>query len=394
MTKPVFWFYGNERQCRKTWNEILAKVQSAYGTEPNVETCFCGFNPQGMRDEHRWTTTNDILHLLSSEDLFDPRPRIIKMRGLPEEYTKLANWLDILHDRNILVIWSPFGYIKPGTKQWITAKTSKLYKEVKRHGKLIEHPVEASDDSAAFEWIREVGKECDKEIEAAGVKSLVRIQGRNLDKLTNCVQKIATYQLGKKVSEADVLACCSEEFYGTVWRYLEDLDYKRHDAALGYLQQFYAEGKGAIGESFYGRVSKFFGAIIQHFQFLLLLKDACGNRLNAQVAEKALSNFKKTSSTKVNRVIAGEMNSSELENRFSSAYLHRNIQSSSVLAAFKRRKSELYRILLEVYYAMFSCRFHSGDEAFIKLHLDVMTLVICGKLNAVQASQMRGRGKL
>lgn len=388
--KPVFWVHGNLRQCRQTWDGIVKHVETQAGKKPDIQLMFGGINPVAAPPTQRWTTADDVIFLLQNRSFFDDRPRILKVCGLPESYTELADFFHLVNGSNVLVIQSPFGYIKPGSKQWVTAKTSKFFKKVKAEGFLIEHPVEVKTENEAVAWIMSVIGETKKEIKRAVAEEIVAKEGKNLDTLTNVVEKLCVYQRGKEIIVEDVHACCTGGFQPeTVWQFLEDLDYRRDERALAYLQAFYAEGKGDVGESFYGRISKLFGAIIQHFQFLMFAKDVCGNRdLNVQLMEESLKNFKKTTPTKIRELQLKKITYDELEPRFTSQYVGYNARKDSVRFAFCKKKSEIYYIMDALHDCMFLCRKHSSNPACLRLFLDVFALVACGKLTPQQAGQI------
>lgn len=390
--KPVFWIHGNLRQCRQTWEGIVNHVEVQSGKKPNIQVMFGGINPINATPAQRWTTADDVIFLLQNRSFFDDRPRIFKLCGLPESYTELADFFHLVNGSNILVIQSPFGYVKPGSKQWVTAKTSKFFKKVKAEGFLIEHPIEVKTENEAVTWIASLIGETKKEMKRAVAKEIVAKEGKNLDTLTNVVEKLCVYQKSKEITVEDVHACCSSGFQPeTVWQFLEDLDYRRDRRALAYLQAFYAEGKGEVGESFYGRISKLFGALLQHFQFMMFAKDICGNRdLNAQLIEETLKDFRKTTPTKIRELQRKEITYDELESRFTKQYIGFNVRKDSVRFAFRKKKSEIYRAMEALHDCTFMCRKYSGYAACLRLFLDTFALVACGKLTTRQANQIHG----
>lgn len=390
--KPIFWVHGNLRQCHQTWDDIVRHVETQSGQKPDIQIMFGGINPTNATPAQRWSTADDVIFALQNRNFFDDRPRILKICGLPESYTDLADFFHLVNGSNVVVILSAFGYIKPGSKQWITAKTSRLFKKVKAEGFLTEHPIEVKTENEAVTWILSLIGETKKEMKRAVAKEIVAKEGKNLDTLTNVVEKLCVYQKGKEITVENVHACCSSGFQPeTVWQFLEDLDYRREERALAYLQAFYAEGDGDVGESFYGRVSKLFGALVQHFQFLMAIKDICGNRdLTAQLVEEGLKNFKKTTPTKICELQRKEITYDELEPRFTRQYIGFNVRKDSVRSAFRKKKSEIYRVVDALHDCIFMCRKYSGVNACLRLFLDAFVLVACGKLTPQQASQIHG----
>lgn len=386
---PIFWIYGNLRQCRQTWNGIVDHVTKQGDVKPDIQIMFGGINPANATPAQRWSTADDVILVLRNRS-FCEGPRITKVCGLPESYTDLSDWFHIINGSNVLVIQSPFGYIKPGSKRWVTAKTSKLFKKVKAEGFLIEHLVEAKNENDAIDWITSLVRESKKEIKRAVAREIIAKEGKNLDTLTNVVGKLCAYQKKKEIVIEDVHECCTAGFLPeTVWQFLEDLDYRRDERALAYLQAFYAEGDGEVGESFYGRISKMFGALKQHFQFLMHIKDICNNRdLNAQLIEGVLADFKKTTPTKIRELQRKEISYEELEPIFSNQYISYNIKKDSIRFAFRKKKSEIYRILAALDNCIYFCRKHSGKDYYLRLCLDVFALVACGRLTPQQASRI------
>lgn len=392
---PIFWIHGNLRQCRRTWNEIVEHVSKQSGQKPDIQVMFGGINPINAPASQRWSTADDVVFALRNNS-FGDGPRIIKICGLPESYTELADWFHILNGSNVLVIQSAFGYIKPGpSKRWITAKNSKFYKKVKAEGFLIEHPIEAKSDNDATDWVVDVAKEFKKEIKRLVAREVVAKEGKNLDALENAVIKLCSYQKGKEITVESVYECCSGGFRSEdVWQFIEDLDFRRDERALVYLQGFYAEGDGAVGESFAGRVGQMFGALKQHFQFLMVLNDRCSGRdLSADILEGVLSNFKKMTPTKILELQKGEITYEDFEPRFSKSYINFNIRKDSVRFAFRKKKSEIYRNLAMLYDCMYLCRKerkNSGDDYRLRLYLDTFALAACGRLSSQQVNQIYG----
>jgi len=220
---------------------------------------------------------------------------------------------------------------------------------------------------------------------------MVQLQGKNLDTLDNSVQKLVVYQKGKEINTEDVEACCFSDYDDDkIWSFLENLDKQEVEPAVNFLQDFYAEESGSVGESFYGRVNRFFGALLQHYQFLLMVKDACGRTLNTGVAQRELSSFKKINPTKIRELKEGKITFDKLESRFTSWYVERNIRKPALQQVFVRRKGEIYGMVSDLYNCMYWVRQYSSDASMIKLCLDSFVLVVCGKLTLSQAARIRG----
>jgi hypothetical protein len=387
--KPIFSISGNQRQCRQSWDQIITHVKNKSGQDPNIQVVYCSPNAVNALPAHKWSTGLDVVNLLRSVDLFDSRPRVFKIMGLSDDYSIIGDYLKYIDGFNIVVFWGSFGYTKLGTKQWITGKTSKLYKFIKDKGKVYEHPTDVKSELDATRWVKEVVAEYGKEIETSVAKRIVELQGKNLDALSHVVQKIATYQTGKHIKLEDAEACCFVPYEDRTWDFIAALDVRDVDKALELIAKFYAEGKGEVGESFYGRISQLFGALLQHYQFLMMWRDVTDRQLNFTDASNTLMGFKKMTPSKLLAIKKGEMKVDELESRFTSYYISNNVNSASVQQVFKHRKGVAYLMLSDLYNCMAWCRRYSGDPSMLKLCIDTFVLVACGVMKAQDAHQIR-----
>jgi len=147
---PIYWINGNYYDTCQRWKEICALVK-----DPNIEIFDCGYNPDNIVD-NKVAQAADIIMMLKHRDLFDSRVRIIKMKGLPPDYNLITDYLHLINNKTILVIDSPIGYIKPGSKRFISAATSKFYKFIKANGVLRESLKEAKSVNQAIKWVEKV----------------------------------------------------------------------------------------------------------------------------------------------------------------------------------------------------------------------------------------------
>ena len=386
--KPIFSISGNQRQSIQSLNQIISHIKNKTGEDPNIQTIFCGTNPVSTTTS-KWSTGLDIVNLLRSVDLFDSRPRVFKIIGLSDDYAIIGDYLKYIDSSNIVVFWGPFGYTKPGSKQWITGKTSKLYKTIKDKGKIYEHPTDTKSELEATRWVKEVVAECGKEIEGSVAKRIVELQGKNLDTLSNVVQKISVYQTGKHIKIEDAEACCYVDYVDRTWDLIEALDLQEIDKSLDLLSKFYAEGKGEVGESFYGRIMKLFGALLQHYQFLMMWKDVTDRKLNFTEAQKALLGFKKLTPSKLESIKKGAMTIEDLDSRFTSYYISNSVDKTSVQKVLNQRKGITYLMLSDLYNCMYWCRQYSGESYLLKLCIDTFVLVTCKAIGIKEAEQIR-----
>lgn len=386
--KPLFWICGNQRESKQAFNLILDRVKENTGQDANVVSLICGPNPADVSGG--WSTAVDVIHLLQVSDMFDSRPRIIKIFGLSDDYIDIADWLHCISDTNILVFYGPFGYTKIGSKQWVSGKASNLFKAIKTQGKIFEFDFSAKTISDAMDAVREMFEEKQKTIESSVVRRMVEIQGLNLDTLENMVNKICIYQKSATISLEDIEACCLSDYQDDVWSFLDHLDERNLDKSLAYLSSFYEEGDGGTGESLYGRISRLFGALLQHYHFLMMLKDICGDKINTQQLQKAIALFKKMTPTEISKLRAGTLKIEELAPRFSPQFVEMNIRKPSVQTVFKRKKSETYVILNDLYNCMSWSRKYSGNHAMLRLCLDSFVLRVCGVINSDEVKDLRG----
>ncbi len=378
--KPVhiFWIFGNLRQAKAKWNSLCQYIEQHVGVAPKVETIYCGDTSE--------SSMKDVVFALRSKDMFSDSPRIIKVVGIPEDYNDLLFYTDIPKPHNLLVFWGTPGYYKPGSKKWISLKITKLFKFVKQHGKVYEFPTEARTDSEAITSVIDIAAEKGKELSRETARLVVSRLGRGLDLLESHIEKLATYQTGSKILQADVEACCAKGFYGTVWDYINSLDKGDCGQALSYLQQLY-EDKPATGDNFYGVLNKVIGALRQHFTFVTLARDI-STSVNVKAIEESAKGCKKFTPTQLSEIQAG--NSPNIPDWFSSGYIRNQINNSNLARLLGQRKSIIYGILRDLLFCAFYCRLNSGNDAYLKLSFDVFTLLACGKINSRQAALARG----
>lgn len=371
--KHAFWIWGNQRQCRKAWELLCQRIEEKTGEPPNVETLSCGFNPKFSDSEDRLASAGDVYHLMRSKDMFDDRCRIIRLLGVPENYLALADYMHLVNERNLLVLSAPFDYIKPGTtKQRVSVKTSKFYKLIKNQGLVLDFPLAAGNQAEAIRWVKDVASDYEKKFSEGADAELINLQGLELDVLTNTVEKLATYQRSKIITQEDVSACCGKNFLDEVWTYIRYLDTENHDAAMNHLQNFYQETY--VGESFSKKVSNMLGAIRQHFLFLLVAKDACQSTLNARKIEEVSKHLLNKSSQPI----------------FSSRYIQGALNNTALKKAFRWSQKKIYCLLADVHHCMFLCRKQSSNISYQKLCLETFTMVVCGKISVQQAARARG----
>jgi hypothetical protein len=378
--KPLFWITGNYYDCKRQWAWILGMLKG-----PNVEIFDCGAQSNDSRVAH----ASDIITCLKNRDIFDSRPRIIKMKGLPDDYTLLCDYLTLVNNDNVLVIDGPIGY-RNANRRFVSAKTSKFYKEFSKQGVhkspeggtgVFDFPEVAESDSKAQSWITSVAKEHDREFEDGAALLLVQQKGRNLDQLYSELTCLMDYQIDKKIRVDDVRAVCVPVFVKTAWDLIDAIDRQEYEAAISHMQGFYANAGTKTGETFDGDVYKLLGALLQHFSFLMYLKMYCGDELTYSKAEQAVAGVKKQ----------GE-NPNVWTDQFSKGYLYVNVRKPELQQALRRlSKERLEDIYLDLTRTRFLCRTkYSGSRAGMKICLDTFIMTACGVISSNYSAAVKG----
>jgi len=138
--KPLFWITGNYYDCCKTWKDIISRLGDVA-----VDILDCGYKVESS-NLIQPATACDVILLLKNKDMFDDRPRVIKMKGIPNDYHLIADYLHLVNNKNVLVVDGPIGYrAKPPSKRMITAATSRFYKTFSTKGKVFQFPMEGKN---------------------------------------------------------------------------------------------------------------------------------------------------------------------------------------------------------------------------------------------------------
>lgn len=375
MTKPMFWIYGNRRQCIQAWDRVINLLGGIDNV--NVQSVECGFIANA---DCKFATASDISILLRQKDLFDSRPRVVKVIGLPEDYAKLIGFLKYVNDSNVLVIYGAPGY-RNAVNRWMPVNNSKFFKKIKEDGKVFDFPLEASSFESAKKWCLDIALEHKKVFEPEAVSNLINLSGRNFDLLESETVKLCDYQLGKNISVDDVVACCYMSHLDEVWSLLDYLDNRDYENAIIYMQKFYSQS-ALKGETFYGRVNQIFGAIEQHYLFVLLTYLSCGSNINLQKLQDDIGSIKKFgSSKKLIELTNGTIKPEEIGDYFSPQYIKMNLSKPSLRTALKWPEKKLYLTYLALKECKLACRIRSGDDASIRLFIDSFVSSVCDKFS-------------
>lgn len=370
--RPVFWLTGNYYDSQKNWRAIVEMLK-----DPNVVVLEGG----SQVSDPRVAKAADVIRLLKNKDLFDSRPRVLKLKGLPGDYHLLIDYLKLVNNDNVLVIDGPFGY-KNSDGKFVTAKTSKFYKTIASEGKILEAPMEAESDRAAKDWVVKVCGELGKKIESAALETLIQYRGRNLDILYSDLTCLVMYQTGKSIQDADVREICLPLFLKTVWELIEKIDRQDYESACANMQEFYAKAGSEVGTTFYGDVAQLLGALHRHFEFNFYVSNLKLPLRYDAVAE-AVKGVKKR--TKKDEKYVWE------DDKFSSGYIYTAIRKPELQSILSWPREKLLAVMVDLMRTMTICRTkYTSDEEAIKLCLDTFLMTACGRMSYERSSELKG----
>lgn len=387
-SKPIFWLSGNYRQVNRAWDSIVQKL----GGDVNIQVMHCGYNPEDMNDSLiQFATGRDIITHLKGRDMFDDRPRIIKMLGLPEDYSMITDYLGRTNDQNLLVVCGKPGYRPHSGTKWVPAQASKFYKRFKTEGHVFGFLYEAKTVEDAKEWVKDVIKEEGSAIKDDAIKRLVELKGRDLDTLTSECIRLSIFKPKGKLKVVDIEASCSYSFLDTVWQFIDALDKRDIDSAFRFLQGFYSTAGLHTGDTFSGELIKLIAAVQQHFLFVLLLKSTKGASASTTAAHQAVSGFKKIKPSDAFKLSKGIIQAEDLPDSFSSGFIFMNLKKQGVKKALQWKLGKIFDTLRDLVRITYLCRLHysSYSNAYQQLCLDTFALVVCGKITSQQAANAR-----
>lgn len=365
--RPMFWIGGNYYDSRKVWN----KIRSSVG-DPNIVNFHCGLSSDASA-----ASAADVILALKHRDMFDDRPRIIRMQNIPEDYASIADYLYLVNDNNILVVDSPVGYRKK--RRLISAASSNFYKTIKKEGKAFISDEEARDNRTAITWLKGVVKDLKGSIDAEAASFLVKeVSGRNYDLLYANACTLVDYS-EKIISVEDVKQCCVTAYQRVVWDLIDNLDYGKFDDVILHLQAFYEHAGTEVGSTFDGELERLYGALVSHFTALLLIKGACGDNISYQKASDALKPFKKKSK------VTGKW---DLE-LYNSRHIGALVNKPAFQSALRWDKRRIYMVNCDLLRSRAYNRM-SSSKAESRTSLDVFAMFVCGKISFDDAAMLRG----
>ena len=386
--KPVFWITGNYYESQKTVNQIKLMLGDC-----RVIVLDCDFVNENTPADERTAGPEDIIKLLLNRDIFDSRPRIIKLKGLPHGYPVLVNYLKYVNNKSVLVIDGPIGHrARPPSKQFVTAKTSNFYKRIKKEGKVVEHGINASNVTAANNWVKKVAEELGKPIDSNAAVLLVGMRGCNLDLLYGGLLTLVDYASGRTIKSSDVDEVCSPEFLKQVWDLLATISYREHEDVAIYMQQFYEAGAIEVQSVFFGQIELMLGAFNQLFQCASMVCDHLQGKLLSQDSiSRAVEGYykvmKKDEFKKALDKVGGDKDKIVYTPVFSPGFIAMKARDDGFKRIVNWGGKRLHEAYVEVNRVRRLTR--GSDEAYQKICLNSLMLVLCGKIQPHQADMLR-----
>lgn len=369
--KPVFWLAGNYYECQKTFRNICNKLG-----DHRVIILDCDWVPE--KCDNRPAGPGDVIRQLRSRDIFDDRPRVIKLKGLPPGYTELVSALQFVNDSNILVIDGPIGHrAKPPSQQFVTAKNSNFFKQIKKEGYLFEFDTEIAPGKAA-NWIKDVAEELGKKIEPDAALLMTEMLGGELDVLYGNLLILKDYAEGKSIKKSDVEDVCVPSFLKDVWNLTENICYRNADACVEHLQRFYNSVE--TESEFFGEIQKLMGALHYVFLFAVLVKDNVKDVVTLAALQKGVDGFAKIDKEEKKEFVP----------YFSHGFLYKKAGDKDFAALMQWKKGVLCRAFAEINKVRSNIRLKgSSSSTYQKVCLDSLIMSLCGSISYSEAESMR-----
>lgn len=363
--KPVFWLSGNYYECRKIWQSIVKMTTDKMG-EPNIISIECGFNPQDTKADCRVAEAAEVRGLIRTKDIFDARPRIIRMVGIPRDYADILDYLRFVRDDNILVIDSPIGYYN--LKTFVSAASSNFYKHIKEYGKVFKFDERAGNAKDACNWVFNLAKDLNRKITTGAIELLVEVKGLSFDVLYCEVLKLFDYS-DEEITVDDVKECSIPVFERLVWEFIEALNRQRYDDACEYVERYLDHISTLPGYKYAGAMEQTVGALNQNFEMLVHAKDCCPSSLSYNPLWNGIENLKRCKDK-------------EWVAKFSKGVCFGKIKDTSFQLAYGWPKSRIYGAWLVTRHLHPRMRY---DSSSIPFGFHAICMYVCGKLDERQA---------
>ena len=309
--------------------------------------------------DHDEKTVESVVGQLREQNLFSNRPRIVIVRGLPEDYLRLSEYVERVNPSRYIVIDAPLTG-KIGNKPY-SASNSLLVKKLREMGTVLEFPTEM-ELPAAMKWLPKVAERLGIRFDDGAAESLYHKNLGLIDGMWSDLEKLSVY-MGKrtKLTKEDVDECCTTGMAFNVWEYTDAVLSMQASKAIGIIEEFFD-----INDSFIYEVEAVFGALIYRIESLLMLKDSCPS-LSAEGAKEALAGFIKPGKQpkpKYDFAIRGMMESDTFREA------HRKLGCP-----------RLTHMLSMLYWTKMACRVFSNDEAVVRSAITRLTIALCGGMD-------------
>ncbi|MFA6088609.1 MAG: hypothetical protein WC755_01980 [Candidatus Woesearchaeota archaeon] len=338
--KPVFWISGNMYDCSEAVNLILDK----FGTS-NVTIL------DGTSDG-----VDRVIINLVEKEIFSNGNKVIRLKGLPENYNIIYDYLKYVNEKCVLIIESPTTTKING--KTVIASSSNLYKEIKKIGKVLEAPMEL-DSKNCKPWIENLcEKKFKRKIDDESINLLNELKNGNADLIYSEIKKLVTY-IGsrRKITLEDVRQITANVIEFDVWKFVDRIIDGNEETCIDMLEDYFL-----TRENFIYEIDGLMGAILYKVELLLLIKGV-GNLTTKETFE-ALSCFKKK-----------PKDSKEPTVRYSQGMIGMIKSSRNNLGSVR-----LVSMLSVLYFSLNSVRANSGDASFCKMILLNMVSSLCNRI--------------
>ena len=382
--KHVYWVAakgapeeGNYYDCRSIIKKVISQLK-----DPRIEKLDCEWSAECTPALERSADAGDVIRHLKNRNIFDERPRVILLKGLPPNYTILVDYLSLVNDQNYLVIDAPFGMrSKPPDIKFITAKNSNFYKWVAEQGHVKEVPSEAGNVNAAVSWCEKVSTELGKNINTDAARRLSEMVGTKYDSLYSQLLRLVDYANGKTIVIQDVEEACESEFLRSVWDLIEGIDKLDYESSIVHLQRLYREASLDADSNFRSGVEMLLGALRHHFLLCLVVADHCWSK-------KTTFNYKSLSEAS-SKILSKGKDGKWNNQYYSVPFLNMAIRKEGVKSVVGWNRGRIYNAYLDINTVKAMMRTSSSVED-IKLYLDTLIMVLCNKITRTDADRMRG----
>lgn len=387
--KPLFWITGNYYECQKCWKSFCSQFE-----DPNIVVLECGRNADDTPPDERFASAGTIIKLLKRQDIFDKRHRIIKLKGIPEDYSLLTDYLYLIRKANALVIDGPIGLRAKGVSQkFVSVKTSKFYKAVKAQGQVKEYNMEGKNASQSATWAREVAKELGRSLDVEAARLLVEMKGINYDALYGALGVMFDYQPKGAIKSKVVEELFTPLFQQTVWDLVRAIDRRDFISSMTHLQRFYDQIDVLIDSSFTGEIMMLLGALTHHFTFMIMARDGCDGHItykSVAAAVNAGKGMKKPKNPKDEDKKKGIWKEPFVD-IFTPGAIKMNLGSP----ALKWPASRLYNAYRDISRCKLLLRktYNYDNRPGIKMCIDTLIMTLCGTIKVDDAAMIRESGE-